>query len=163
MNCHHIRKKLASYQDGELSAEEREQVSAHLDACPSCSHLYAEMEKAWKSLEIIQDIQPSPIFYRNLSGKIHAASGKRRWHVSSLWQLFPTPAATFALLLIGLSLGVFLGNAVVTEGQRPAHHQTASAEAPARLDYFKAFAPVPPGSLGDRYLQLASAAGEHKK
>jgi anti-sigma factor RsiW len=163
MNCYQFRKKLAPYQDGELSVEDREQVSAHLSICPSCGQIYAEMENAWKSLDIIRDVQPSPIFYQNLYRRIHAASDKRKWRFPSLWQLFPPPAATFALLLIGLSLGVFLGNSIVTEGQGPMNHQNIYTEASVRVDYFKAFAPVPPGTLGDSYLRLASATEDHAK
>ncbi|MDD5169712.1 MAG: zf-HC2 domain-containing protein [Syntrophales bacterium] len=163
MNCRNIRKRLAPYQDGELSADERKLISAHLQECPSCRDVYAEMEDAWRSLDHIREVEPSPQFYRNLSRKIHAVPEGPRLGFSWLWQLFPAPVATFAILLIGLSLGIFLGNFIATEGQGSFSQQIARNEEPARLDYFKAFAPTPPGSIGDGYLRLANASEEQTK
>jgi anti-sigma factor RsiW len=164
MNCRQIRKKLTAFQDGELNADDRALVSAHFQSCPSCRSVYAEMEEVWKSLNMINEIEPSPGFYRNLYWKIHTpATNHQRRQVPWFLQLFPTPVFALALLLIGLGLGAFLGDAIVTVGPWSIKNQTGYSQTLRDFDSFKVFAPLPPGTLGDSYVRMASATEGYAK
>lgn len=164
MNCRQLRKRLVAYQDGELGPEEKALVSEHLQSCPSCRSIYTEMEDVWQSLDMVPEIEPSPEFYEHLSQKIHVpAKQHHRLWPSWFLEFFPSPAATFAILLIGLSLGIFLGNYIAADGQLAFSSQTARNEAAPRLDYLRAFAPAPPGTIGNGYLQLANTMEGHAK
>jgi anti-sigma factor RsiW len=164
MNCRQIRKKLTAFQDRELNADERALVSMHLLSCPSCRSVYADMEEVWQSLKGIDEIEPSPGFYRHLYWKIHtpATDHQRQWFPWFL-RLFPANVFTLALLLIGLVLGAFLGDAIVTEGPWSIKNQTRYSQTLRDFDSFKVFAPLPPGTLGDSYIRMASATEGYAK
>ena len=50
MKCSQVEKRLSAFQDGELSPQEEERVSEHLESCSACRDRYAEMEKVWQVL-----------------------------------------------------------------------------------------------------------------
>jgi hypothetical protein len=122
------------------------------------------MEEVWQSLNMINEIEPSSGFYRHLYWKIHTpANHYQRQGFPWFLQLFPTSVVTLALLLIGLLLGTFLGNAIVTVGPWSIRYQTSYSQTLIDVDSFKVFAPIPPGALGNSYLRMASAAEEYSK
>ena len=164
MNCRRIQKKLTAFQDGELNADERLLVSTHLQCCPSCRSVYADMEKVWQSLNAINEIEPSPRFERDLYWKIHTSPNQhqQQWFPWIL-KLFPTPAATIAILLIGVSLGAFLGNSIVTLEPSSIRNQTSYSQALRDVDFFKAFDTTPPDTLGNSYLKMTSTTEEYPK
>jgi predicted anti-sigma-YlaC factor YlaD len=164
MNCRHIQKKLSALQDGELNADEKIAVSAHLQSCPDCRRVYDEMEEVWQSLGMINEIEPSPQFNRNLYWKIHTSANQQQQSVAPWFlQLLPTPAVTLAFLLISITLGAFLGNAIVAEQPWSIGHQTSSSQAIIDVDSLKVFSPIPPDTLGNGYLIMASATEEYSK
>jgi anti-sigma factor RsiW len=151
MNCHRVQKKLAAYQDGEVEGKEREQIATHLEVCPPCRTAYAEMETAWQSLGKIPEIEASRGFEQRLFAKIRTAP-ESRWHFP--WAWFPAPAAAFGLLLIGVALGGYLGNALVS-GSRSFLDGTTISQNSADVHSFNVFSAVPRGTLGDGYLRMA--------
>jgi predicted anti-sigma-YlaC factor YlaD len=161
MNCRHIQKKLTAFQDGELNADERLLVSTHLQCCPSCRSVYADMEKVWQSLNMIDEIEPSSRFNRDLYWKIHTSANQHR-HQWFSWvlQLLPTPAVTVAILLIGVSLGAFLGNSIVTLEPSSMRNQTSYSQTLSDVDFFKAFDSTPPDTLGNSYFKMSSTTEE---
>jgi len=164
MNCRHIQKKLTAFQDGELNADERMLVSTHLQSCPSCRNVYNKMEKVWQSLNMIQEIEPSPKFERNLYWKLHTSANQHQpqrfpWFL----KLLPTPAVTIAMLLIGVSLGAFLGNSFVTLEPLSIRNQTSYSQTLKDVDFFKAFDSTPPDTLGNSYLKITSTTEEYPK
>jgi predicted anti-sigma-YlaC factor YlaD len=163
MNCRRIQKKLTAFQDGELNADERMLVSTHLQSCPSCRNVYDEMEKVWQSLNMIQEIEPSPRFNRDLYWKIHASANQQRRWLPWVWQLFPAPAVTVAILLIGVSLGAFLGNSIVTLEPLSIRNQTSYSQTLRDVDFFKAFDATPPDTLGNSYFKMTSTTEEYTK
>ncbi|MHC4663691.1 MAG: anti-sigma factor family protein [Planctomycetota bacterium] len=50
MNCTEIRELLSPYIDGELTAEETLAIKNHLDGCPECARLHAELREGWRLL-----------------------------------------------------------------------------------------------------------------
>jgi anti-sigma factor RsiW len=166
MNCRRIKKRLSAYQDGEIAGEERERIAAHLEGCPACRCAYAELEQVWQSLEKIPDVEASRDFNRRLSARVNAVSEPRsRWRfpwVSWVDQWRPTPAMAVVLLLVGLALGGYLGNVLVS-GLGTFSIQTYDSRTAMDIHSFKAFAAVPPGTLGDGYLRMAHFTEDRRK
>jgi predicted anti-sigma-YlaC factor YlaD len=164
MHCRHIQKKLSAFQDGALNADERVLVSKHLQSCPSCRSVYADMEKVWQSLNAINEIEPSPTFERDLYWKIHATANQhqRQWF-SWVLQLLPTPAITVAILLIGVSLGAFLGNSIVTLAPSSIRNQESYSQTLSDVDFFKAFDSTPQDTLGNTYFKMTSTTEEYTR
>ncbi|MCX5826290.1 MAG: zf-HC2 domain-containing protein [Deltaproteobacteria bacterium] len=166
MRCHRIQKRLAVYQDGEVSGKERERISTHLEGCPACRSAYAELEQAWQSLEKIPEIQASAGFERRLSERINAVPEPRsRWRFlwgSWVYRAYPAPAMAAVLLLVGTVLGGYLGNALVS-GFLSAPAQEQASRTGADIVSFSVFSAVPPGTLGNGYLRMAHFTEEYRK
>ena len=169
MNCHHIQKRLAAYQDGEIGGGEQERITAHLEGCPACRSAYAELEQAWQRLEKIPEIQASAGFEQRLFERINAVPEPRsRWRfawdswVSWINRAYPAPAMAAALLLVGTVLGGYLGNALVS-GFSSAPAQVQPSRAGTDIVSFRAFSAAPPGTLGDGYLRMAHFTEENRK
>jgi anti-sigma factor RsiW len=164
MSCRRIRKRLAAYQDGEIGGKERERISAHLEGCPACRSAYAELDQVWQALGKIPEIRVSGRFERRLFSKIHTAAdphSQRRF--PSLFQWFPAPAMALGVVLIGIALGAYMGNLLVGSDSRPVLSQAGYSQAGMDIHSFKAFAAVPPGTLGDGYLRMVHFTEDRRK
>jgi anti-sigma factor RsiW len=157
MKCKDIQKRLSAYQDGELGPRERDLIAGHLKECQSCQGELAKLERAWRVLEGLPEIQPEPDFYRQVVRKINGSCEPRRFPwLKEVFQLF-SPMAACTLLVIGLLVGTFAGNYLAGSGlisfQSP---QAGKISEAIEVVSFQAFDPVPPGTLGDGYLRIVS-------
>ncbi len=166
MNCHHIQKRLSAYQDGEIAGKERERIAAHLEACSACRSAYAELEQVWQSLEKIPEIEASPGFERRLSARISAIPEPRsRWRfpwLSWVYRAYPAPAMAAVILFVGVVLGGYLGNTLMT-GFATAPTQVQISSADTDIVSFRVFSAAPPGTLGDGYLRMVHFTEEDRK
>ena len=164
MKCRQVQKRLSAFQDDELKPQERARVSDHLESCSACRERYEEMGKVWQDLENLKEIPPEPGFYGQLSRKIKEINEPRspvgfRW----LFEFFSPSWATSALLVGGLLLGTFLGNTLVKNELLPFQQNRTYSQAAAEVFSLRAFDPVPPGTLGERYLRMANyGEGGHR-
>ncbi len=161
MKCRHVQKKLSAFQDGELKPQERVKVGDHLERCSACRGRYTEMEKVWQALGGFQEISPEPGFYGELAKKINE-SNETRLPSGFLWisQLFSSPWAASTLLVAGILLGTFLGSILVKSELFPFQpNQAPQSQAAIEAFSLKAFDPIPPGTLGDKYMRMASSEG----
>lgn len=101
--CEDIRELLSARIDGELSDAESRKLDEHLDACPACRQELAEMERIWRSLDVLSEVKvPAGLADRTLarvlSPERHPAATSRRFR----WA-YPvaTAAAILAVLLVG--------------------------------------------------------------
>jgi len=158
MKCSQVQERLSAFQDGELKPQEQERVSNHLESCPACRERYAEMEKVWQALGDFKEILPEPGFYGQLVKKINE-SNKTRFPAGFQWlfQFFSSPWATSTLLIAGILIGTFLGNIVAKSDLFP-FQQSQAPHSQAAIEVFslKVFGPIPPGTLADRYMRMAS-------
>jgi anti-sigma factor RsiW len=166
MKCHRIQESLAAYQDGEIGGRGRERIAAHLEQCPDCRNVYAELEQVWQELEKIPEIETSPGFERRLFAGIRTTPEPRSlWGFSWLsWvcRAYAAPATAALVLLVGLALGGVLGNALMTGfASSPAPMQISRAD--ADIVSFRVFAAVPPGTLGDGYLRMANYTEDNRR
>jgi anti-sigma factor RsiW len=164
MHCRNIRKKLSAYQDGELNSEEQARIRMHLQDCPACGRQYAALERAWQSLGDLPDIRPRPAFYLKLQQKIDE-QGRRifRSRFRGLFRLIPAPAAALTLLLVGILAGTYLGNTLVGNGLWSPKQRQATYTQELTLASLRVFDPVPPNSLGEGYVLMASHMEEEHR
>jgi len=156
MKCHQVQSRLSAFQDGELKPQEQEKVSEHLQSCSACREQYEEMEKVWQALGDLKEIPPEPGFYGQLLKKIDEFNETRlpagfRW----LFEFFSPSWTTAALLIGGILMGAFLGNTIAKNELFPFQQNRTYSQAAADVFSLRAFDPVPPGTLGDRYLRMA--------
>jgi anti-sigma factor RsiW len=158
MKCSQVQERLSAFQDGELKPQEQERVSDHLENCPACRERYAEMEKVWQALGDFKEILPEPGFYGQLVKKINESSETRspagfQW----LFQFFSSPSATSTLLIAGILIGTFLGSILAKSDLFP-FQQSQASHSQAAIEVFslKVFDPIPPGTLADKYMRMAS-------
>jgi anti-sigma factor RsiW len=166
MNCHRIQKRFAAYQDGEIGGEERQRIAAHLEGCADCRSAYAKLEHVWQSLEKIPEIQTFAGFEERLFERIDAAHAPNAWWrfpwVDWVYQAYPAPAMAAVVLLVGVALGGYLGNALVT-GFSSAPAQVQVSRTDTDILSFRVFSAAPPGTLGDGYIRLAHFTQEDRK
>jgi anti-sigma factor RsiW len=163
MKCQKFEKKLSAYQDGELSASEKEQVERHLAGCHSCREQHVRLHQTWQSLGDLAEIRPTPGFYKRVSHKIGQTPEKgllgSRW---GNWGLRALPSPVFAsvTLAIGILCGTYIGNSLFQ--LEPFHSAVASSEG-GFLSSLRVFDPAPPGTLADSYERLLSYNESHTK
>jgi anti-sigma factor RsiW len=158
MKCSQVEKRLSAFQDGELDPQEKGRIKGHLESCSACRERYAEMERVWQELGGLKEIVPEPGFYGQLVKKINESNRASsptgfRW----LFQGFSSSWAASTLLIAGILIGAFLGNFLGRSELFP-FQPSRAVQSQAASDVFslKAFDPLPPGTLGDQYIRMAS-------
>ena len=167
MKCHQVQNRLSAFQDGELKPQEQVRVSNHLRSCSACRERYEEMERVWQALADFKEVPPEPGFYGQLLKKINECNETRfpaRFQrLQGLFQFFSPSWATATLLIGGILIGTFLGNALVRNELFPFHQNRTDSQAASEVFSLRAFGPIPPGTLGDKYLRMANyGEGGHR-
>jgi anti-sigma factor RsiW len=165
MKCSQVEKRLSAFQDGELDPQEEERVKGHLESCSACRDRHEELEKVWQALGDSQEIIPDPGFYGQLVKKINESDRASsptgfRW----LFQGFSSPWAASTFLIAGILIGAFLGNFLGRSELFP-FQPSRAVQSQAASDVFslKAFDPLPPGTLGDKYRRMATYEGGDRR
>lgn len=60
MNCGDAERLLGAFDDGELNAQQRREVEAHLSQCPDCSALLRELKEQSAALGALRGSEPQP-------------------------------------------------------------------------------------------------------
>lgn len=111
MTCERIEDLLSAYLEGELSAAERSEVAAHLDACPECAGLVGLMKETTAALAGFPEVEPGP----DLVARLYAIPAEKReqkqWF-KPFFDLLTRPAfqpvyAAFTVLFVALSFVFF--------------------------------------------------------
>jgi putative zinc finger protein len=115
MKCEVCKERLEEYLDGELAAEDREQINAHLIECHDCS---ADFSALIAEQEIFarydREIEVPPFLWTRVAAHTLSES-KRTWLAS----LFAKPfASAVALLVIAVLIGVGYFRAKQQSNQR---------------------------------------------
>jgi anti-sigma factor RsiW len=161
--CRNIRRKLSKYQDGELSAAQKNTIEAHLRSCKGCSRYLEDLAHVVQLFEVLPQIKPASMF----SGQIidRATRAEEPFWVRTLgggFRLFPAPAAMAMLAIVGLLAGAALGNLLTEDRLYPSRSFSANySSQSATLVSLSVFDAVPPGSLADGYFKMASRNPEH--
>jgi anti-sigma factor RsiW len=102
--CEEIRELLSAKLDNELSAEESRVLAEHLSACASCRRELERLDRVWKGLSALGDIQ-APV---GLEDRIFRHALRERARVSRRRHLrWAIPLGVAAAVLIALFLAHF--------------------------------------------------------
>jgi len=103
--CDEWELELIAFLDGELSSDHADRLAAHLDVCPRCSSLLAELERM--DLDVASLVPPSGYwesFNERLLARIVADGGRGR----AGWPLF-RPVAAIAAGIVLVVVGYWVG------------------------------------------------------
>ena len=133
-DCSRISQKLSAYLDGELTAQDRAEVKAHLAGCAACAGELHGLTAADAGLRGLPVIEPSPFFAARTAA---AARALKEYHGPFLRFLrFPVPAAAAltAFMLFNLFTFAFNINAMENGPRRAIARQVmAQLARPASL------------------------------
>ncbi len=131
MTCGQFEERLSAYLEGELPAEERRAMEAHLAACPSCAALEISMREAVDALRGFPEVDPSPA----LMSRLAALPKKRKRLLGPVFDFLLRPTlqplyAAFTVLFIALSFVFFHpdGRAIQKAVNRHLHHGYSKVE-----------------------------------
>src|SRR5262245_5490205 len=102
--CENFEPLMSSYQDGELEGDERAKVAAHLDGCPACSRLLAELDTVSKSLKNLPRLKAKKDYGEDIDQLI--ASGQKQNKIAYLrrpafWATVSVAAAALIVVVAG--------------------------------------------------------------
>lgn len=112
--------------DGEVSAEERALVEAHLAECPDCAETLAAYGRLGRTVRCLPRGEPSRELWQRVQGGL---AKRRRWSLG--WRLLPV-APVLALLVIAVTLIVALGPQFGLAPAQPAAQREAAMEKEAQ-------------------------------
>jgi predicted anti-sigma-YlaC factor YlaD len=115
MRCRKVRRKLSAFLDGEVREKEKEKIASHLKACSSCGEKARILSSVLTLLEKGREsIKPSPYFWNRLDHRIAQIERKKDAFAKLLERINRAfiPATATAVLVIGLFIGIQLGEVV---------------------------------------------------
>jgi hypothetical protein len=124
------------------------------------------MENVWQALGDLKEMLPEPGFHAQVVKKINEnlqsrSRGRFQWLYQ---QFFSSPLTVCALLVLGILAGTFLGNNLVRSDLFPFRQsQFSHFQAASEVFSLRAFDPIPPGTLGGRYLHMADYGEEGRR
>ncbi|MBN2380172.1 zf-HC2 domain-containing protein [candidate division WOR-3 bacterium] len=137
----HINKKrLSAYLDGELNENLRQEIKIHLEVCKYCQGLVAELKTVSQSLEILEDLDPTPFFSKRVRSKVLEKTQVRGWRKVMVPALAST-AAALSIILGGFISQEMLGDSSGTDTGTETELASYLGTSPVQ-DF-------PEGSLGD--------------
>lgn len=134
-SCEKYQEMISRMVDGELSADEKHELSAHIEACPSCSMLFQAFFSI--SREMGSDLEDAPLDLRDsVMAEIQRMEIRRRNRIPTILRAVMSAAACVAVIL-GVYLGVSMaqGKSLITAAYETAPVEQKSvipAEAPFR-------------------------------
>ncbi len=133
MNCHEAQDQIFDYQDGTLSAPEREKLEQHLAGCEECRAAFANMKEV--GLKLSKQLRQSTealtldidVKERVLAALPGQATPRLHWEFRPLWRRWLVPWAAAACVL---ALTIVIGSRFHhTPGLEPKSAQAAALPA----------------------------------
>lgn len=139
MRCKDVHTRLLDYAEGNLSEEEREQVSRHLQECEACSKLYPDMKEAWQMARE-ENIPHQPFFYTRVRQRLEEERNRGVPASRPAFRTLLQPALFFLVLGLGIAIGIQLGKGVGPRGTITASNQQGDyLESYAQDQYWNGF------------------------
>lgn len=101
-DCDEALELISAQIDGALTQEEAAVLAAHLEHCPACRALLADLEQIHSDLEAIPPVSPPSGLQEDIMARIRAEQ-KSRPRVTVRWRSWAAMAAIFAVVLLGAS------------------------------------------------------------
>jgi len=155
MKCAKIRKRLSAFMDGEVSEEEKRQISIHLEFCDRCQQELVELTQVADTLSLIEKAQVSPYFMARLKQRIAEEKPRRHvyWSLGEIIKPAVIPVTATVLVIFSFVLGHSLGKAICQT--KITNASKAQAEL-TNLMGISSFDRLTEGSLTRTYLDLVS-------
>ncbi|OPY71233.1 MAG: hypothetical protein A4E63_01621 [Syntrophorhabdus sp. PtaU1.Bin050] len=135
--CRDIQDKLTAYLEGDLTAEEKSLVEAHLASCKVCKAALIDLKKTTDLVQSLEDVEPPPWLTRKIMTLVREEAEQKG---SILQKLFyplriKIPIQAFATVLV-VVLGIYVYKATGPEIKAvqapPAAEETAPLAAPQK-------------------------------
>ncbi|MEW5977169.1 MAG: zf-HC2 domain-containing protein [Acidobacteriota bacterium] len=107
MNCDQVRLLFWEHRSQSLAAREREQITAHLRSCSSCSEHFQALEQVDAELDRLPSIEPSSYFDQRVNARLSELLEPLRGWERIIGFLTQRSVVTFAVLLV-VTLGTWL-------------------------------------------------------
>lgn len=165
MRCEDVQHLLEPFAAGDLPAADRQPVEAHLAACAGCRAKLAEIDLLTAALSGTQ----APPVPSGFAARVMAAARQPQeaefiqgWNLLRWWRVTSTPmhAATAAVLVLGLAIGIALGWTAAPMRSPFSAETQADPLAVYQLDYL---GEAPSGSLAESYLALVMVTNEGRR
>jgi hypothetical protein len=116
MTCKDIEDRLAAYQDGAVTPEEKALVEAHLSSCAKCSSVLADLKKTVDLLKDLPEVEPPPWFTQKIMAQVREESEHKDSLLKKLFYPFHVkiPIEVFATVLV-VVIGVHIFQAIEPE------------------------------------------------
>ena len=101
MNCSDIRPWILGSIDGELSAQDHEQLNAHLLRCAGCAREMKILLLPQRLARALPACKPSPFFYQKLRVRLNAEA-----QTVSIWQIVPGLSRQLVPVLATITLAL---------------------------------------------------------
>ena len=96
MTDHLSEEQISASVDGQLEAEERRLLEAHLPGCEKCRKIFEEMSEVTRLFRH-EELTPPPDLWRRISSKLDSPGlGSWRWRLSRTSPLFKFGITVFA-------------------------------------------------------------------
>lgn len=129
MRCGKVTRRLLAFLDGEIGEKEKERIANHLKTCRSCGEEAKALSSLWRLLdEGKENIKPFPYFWNKLERRITEVK-ENQDIFGKLWEWLNkafVPATATAVLVIGLFIGIQLGEAVYSSIARKLNPESIS-------------------------------------
>ena len=99
-DCDEALELISAQIDGALNQEEAAALAAHLEHCPACRALLADLEQIHSDLEAIPPVSPPSGLQEDIMARIRAEQ-KPRPRAAVRWRSWAAMAAVFAVVLLG--------------------------------------------------------------
>jgi predicted anti-sigma-YlaC factor YlaD len=111
MHCSKIQQKLSAYADGEVTQEEKNVISEHLQTCIQCRVELEQLLKISQSLNSIKNVNPPPYLIPHLKQKLFNRRAKHgvRWLFTEWIKHTSMPIFATACVILAITAGSTLG------------------------------------------------------
>jgi anti-sigma factor RsiW len=156
MKCSAIRNMISQYVDDELTPDEKERFTFHIENCPACEEELEEIQSVHQLFASAERFEAPCGFATRVMAHLEEGEetslSRLRRLVTGRPFFLRTVEVAFAMVII--LIGVMSGNVLVAD--RAPARQTSIGET-FSLDLFKA---TPPDSIGGIYVRLAGVTDE---
>jgi len=152
--------RLSEYVDGDLMADERRSLEAHLEACDTCAGIVAELRAVLATARGLPDREPTVDLWSGIAARLPAAPGvtslplrrrQRRWTAFSVPQL---AAAGLALVLVSSGI-LWVALRDGGEAGAPPVNMPVATVSPAAMD--------PADAYGAAIADLETVLAQHRE
>jgi hypothetical protein len=110
LSCEDIKNQIPEYLEGELPQKDLSEFESHIGRCVECSGELELFRKTWNSLDVFEDLEPSPGFAKVVMDKISSEQRQEKISfIEVILSLFKFKIPAWAAVIL-----VFMGSFLTT-------------------------------------------------